>query len=38
MSRREVTTRDDAPADKSAFLSARRDQVTKFMKDLRRFQ
>jgi len=38
MSRREVTTRDDGPADKSAFLSARRDQVTKFMKDLRRFQ
>jgi len=38
MSKREVTTRDDAAADKSAFLSARRDQVTKFMKDLRRFQ
>jgi membrane-anchored protein YejM (alkaline phosphatase superfamily) len=38
MARREVTTRDDVPADKSAFLSARRDQVTKFMKDLRRFQ
>jgi membrane-anchored protein YejM (alkaline phosphatase superfamily) len=38
MARREVTTRDDGPSDKSAFLSARRDQVTKFMKDLRRFQ
>jgi len=38
MSKREVTTRDDAAADKSAFLSARHDQVTKFMKDLRRFQ
>ncbi len=38
MARREVTTRDDAPADKSAFLGARKDQVTKFMKDLRRFQ
>jgi membrane-anchored protein YejM (alkaline phosphatase superfamily) len=38
MARREVTTRDDAPSDKSTFLSSRHDQVTKFMKDLRRFQ
>jgi len=38
MTRREVTTRDDAPSDKSAFLSARHDRVTAFMKELRRFQ
>ena len=36
--RREVTTRDDARADKSAFLGARKDQVMKFMSAIRRFQ
>lgn len=38
LGRREVTTRDDANADKSAFLSARKDQVMKFMNAIRRFQ
>ncbi|MBV8881278.1 MAG: sulfatase, partial [Planctomycetaceae bacterium] len=38
MAKREVTTREDAPADKSAFLSSRRDRVGEFLKDLRRFQ
>jgi len=37
LARREIRTRDDGPADISVFLSARRDQVTQFMKDLRRF-
>lgn len=38
MTRQQVSTRDDAPSDKSAFLGACRDRVTQMMKDLRRFQ
>ena len=36
--KRDVTTRDDAPADKSAFLTSRRDRMEAFLKDIRRFQ
>jgi len=38
MTRQQVSTRDDAPSDKSVFLGACRDRVTQMMKDLRRFQ
>ena len=34
---REVTTRDDAPADRKAFLASRHVQLTQVMKDLKRF-
>jgi len=36
--KRDVTTRDDAPADKSAFLTSRRDRMEAFLKGIRRFQ
>jgi len=38
MAKREVTTSNDAPADKSAFLSTRRDKVIQFLADIKRFQ
>lgn len=38
MVRREITTRDDGRADKSAFLNACRDRLSSLLKDLKRFQ
>jgi hypothetical protein len=33
-----VTTRDDGPAEKSAFMAASRDRVSRMLKELKRFQ
>jgi membrane-anchored protein YejM (alkaline phosphatase superfamily) len=38
MVRRDVTTRDDGPAEKSAFMAASRDRVSRMLKELKRFQ